>query len=141
MFDGHAWSDPVALLPDTSAPAGRPSLLCTGPDQWEIFWQRGEELVRLKNWDTQEIESVRDDSGGFAFANYHVSQAADGRIALTWQGMGEEFPDVFCRIFDMEHGIWSEDLRLTEQAGQEAAITANLDAYGKLRLFFTSKNQ
>lgn len=137
VFDGLGWGNPVALHPDPAAPAGRPALLCVGPDQWELFWQRGDDLVRMTDWGTQAVESVREDSGGFAFANFHVSGADDGRILLIWQGMGESSPDVFCRIYDAEHGVWSEDLRLTQQAGQEAALAGNLQGDGTLRLFFT----
>lgn len=137
FFDGETWGNPVGLLHDPEAPAGRPALLCTGPDQWEIFWQRGDELVRLADWETPAFESIRGDSGGFAFANYHLSHTADGGVLLVWQGDGEEHPDLFCRIYDMQQGVWSEDLRLTRQPGQESAIAANLHADGTLRLFFT----
>jgi antitoxin component YwqK of YwqJK toxin-antitoxin module len=132
---GGTWSAPAALFASEGYAAG-PSMIATGDDQWALFWQQDTNLVRLTNWTTPAYEIFRTDSAGLGFANLLLRRDVAGRLLIAWEDLVDETPDLYARVFD--GGVWSEDLRLTDNEGREAALAGALCDDAVIRLFYTS---
>lgn len=133
--ESGAWSASLALFPGEGKAAG-PALIATGTNAWELFWQQDTNLVRLTDWTTPAREVVRADSAGLGFANLLLKRDDAGRILVAWEDLLDEKPDLYARVLDGD--VWSEDLRLTESEGREAAMAGALCADATIRLFYTS---
>ena len=138
VFNGTSWSARTRVTADSVEDAG-PKLAWseTGP---ELFWRRGDSLVRLTDWGTGAYEVVRTNCVQLGFLDVRPICAANGRLTLCWQGEDEQGVDLHYVTRDPATGVWSKDLKLTDDAPAESSFAGVTGTNGVLNVVCLKEN-
>jgi len=120
LYDGTSWSSPTRLTTDTITDTS-PALAYDATGSLHLLWLRGGDLVWLKDsWNIADTRTVRADSTEGGFLGFTLSRAADGNLAIIWQGMDDDGADLTYSVYDAAADSWGADNALTSGADVEA---------------------
>jgi len=135
-YDGASWSTPTRLTTDAISDT-TPVLAYDAAGTLHLLWLRGGDLVWLKgSWDIANVQTVRAGSLGAGFLGFSLNRAPNGNLALVWQAMGPDGPDLTYRIYDAGTGTWGADQTLTAGADVEAQHSPAFASDGSLYLAY-----
>ncbi|MFH2093978.1 MAG: CARDB domain-containing protein [Pseudomonadota bacterium] len=137
-FDGSSWGIPKRVTSDNTADtASQVIYTASGP---ELVWLRGDTLVRLTTWDTYELETIKSNILSAGLTDFKFYSDSSGHLVLVWQESDDQGVDLFYAVYDNDHSIWSNDLRLTSDPEMEKAFSGQFDNDGMLHLVFNKKD-
>ncbi len=138
-FDGSLWSVPVRLT-DDEIPDVNPRVLYRTDGIAELIWLKGTSITRLDDWTSGAYETIRDGSVSVTFTDFAVTADSQDRLLVLWQDRDEKGSDLFFSLYDREAGLWSGDLRLTDDNIMEKDFSVLFSADGKLHAVYNGEN-
>ncbi|HNO77078.1 MAG TPA: CARDB domain-containing protein [Phycisphaerae bacterium] len=140
-FDGSTWGAPVRLTNDALSDFA-PSPAYDANGDLLLVWNRDGDLVSSGDLSLTTINTIIDrDAPRYGPNVFDLAIGPQGRVALAWPEDSDELVDVHYAIYDADHAMWSETLRMTSDRDEErdmsAALTSNgvlAVAYDKVRL-------
>jgi parallel beta-helix repeat protein len=138
-YDGLAWSGPAQLTDDGGGPVPdvAPALAYDAGGRVHLVWLRGGDLVWLHDaWDPSQAQTIRPAGREGGLMGATLSSAADGNLALVWQGSGDGAADLVYRVYDGATGEWAADQKLTAGLDLERAHSLALGTTGEIFLAY-----
>ena len=136
IWNGTSWEDQQRLTQNDSDDES-PLLFADGWGRAILLWVRvrdgegGGKVGKLHarhfdpaGWGSEK--AVLDDQSMFDFC---AAQARDGRIAVVWEGFGDQGPDLFTSIYDPIDDTSSEPRQLTADPSMEGQVDVVFDGY------------
>jgi len=137
---GSVWTGPRALTSGADVADNHPALVQDPEGRPELLWMRGEDLAHMPDLATGAFDIVRHGSGTMPFLGFQALRDPDGNLGLIWQDQGQDGVDLFLSVFDVTAGVWSRDLRLTQDAAREMYPHAVFAAPGHLQVVFNQRS-
>jgi len=111
-WDGADWGALIQLTDDEVADA-TPQIVYDNAGQVNVIWLKGEELVFLAGGWAGTPEPLWPE-GSMIFANYELANDSDDNLALIYQGLSDDGPDIYYTVYDEANGLWGLPQQLTQ---------------------------